>query len=121
MSQSKAAALLAAIAEKKAAALPKEPIPLATFLFLYVKAPNKWQAMESNSYAGAKQLIEFLSPITLPTCLAYQKPIPDMFATYEITKLAELLGGIDWRIIAWSLLEMNGVVIKQAKPAQMRG
>lgn len=104
--------LLAKIAARKkeaeVATLP--PLPLSTFLHLYMRCPNQWEAMQSNHFYGLKAMVATLGKPAAPTCLAYSKNLPDIFATYEVTKIAEVLGINDWRIIAWSLLEMYGIV-----------
>lgn len=117
------AELLARIAARKkeaeVAALP--PLPLSIFLHIYCRCPDQWQAMQSNSFAGLKAVIATFGKPAVPTCLAYSKPLPDQFATWEVTKMAEILGIKDWRVIAWSLLEMYGVNIKASQDREGGG
>ena len=107
-----AAELLERIAARKkeaeVATLP--PLPLSLFLHIYCRCPNQWQAMQSNNFHGLKAMVATFGKPATPTCLAYSKNLPSQFATWEVTKLAEILGIRDWRIIAWSLLEMYGIV-----------
>lgn len=99
--------------ETEVATMP--PLPLSLFLHIYCRCPNQWQAMQSNNFYGLKAAVATFGYPAAPTCLAYSKNLPNQFATWEVTKLAEILGIKDWRVIAWSLLEMYGVSIKASQ------
>ena len=75
----------AKLAELRAATV-KKPFPLLSLLTLYSKSPH---SLYIDHFEGFKLLVDWLSPIEIPSVQEFKIPLP--FHTYTVQEVAKIL------------------------------